>query len=215
MTYTEIIKKLKAEANENNRLGMIRFGISPKGTLGVSTLVLRRMQKEIGKDQALSLRLWDSGIHEARILAAFIGEKEKVTETQMEKWVKGVDSWDVCDQLCGNLFDKTSFAYKKVYEWVEREEEFVRRVGFVLMATLSVHDKTAKDKEFENFFPLIKKYATDKRNFVKKAVNWALRQIGKRNLALNKKAIKLAKEINDKNAIRELTSEAVQRRLKK
>lgn len=215
MTYTEIIKKLKAGASERNRLGMARFGINSKNTLGVSTVVLRSLAKEIGKDQDLSLRLWESGIHEAKILAAFIGEKDKVTEVQMERWVKDVDSWDICDQLCGNLFDKTLFAYKKVYEWVEREEEFIRRVGFVLMATLSVHDKTAKDKEFEKFFPLIKKYATDERNFVKKAVNWALRQIGKRNLALNKKAIKLAKEINDKNAIRELTSEAVQKRLQR
>lgn len=224
MTYTEIIKNLKSEASERNREGMIRFGINPKNTLGVSTVVLRKMAKDIGKNQDLSLRLWDSGIHEARILAAFIGEKDKVTEIQMEKWVKDVDSWDVCDQLCGNLFDKTKFAWKKAFEWPKREEEFVRRVGIVLMATLAVHDKEASNEDFERFFPLIKKYSTDERNFVKKAVNWALRQIGKRNKVLNKKAIKLAKEINkidsrsarwiSNDALRELTGESVQKRLK-
>lgn len=224
MKYDEIVKKLRNHASEKNRKGMARFGINPKGTLGVSTVVLRKMAKDIGKNQELSLRLWDSGIHEARLLAAFIGEPDKVTEKQMEKWVKDIDSWDVCDQLCGNLFDKTPFAYKKIYQWVKREEEFVRRTGFVLMATLSVHDKKAVNKKFEEFFPLIKKYSIDERNFVKKAINWALRQIGKRNLALNKKAIKLAKEIQKidsksarwitNDAIRELTSDPIQQRLK-
>ena len=224
MRYKEIIKKLKSQANDKNKQGMVRFGINPKGTLGVSVPVLRKMAKDIGKNQELSLKFWDSGIHEAKLLAVFIGEPDKVTEKQMEKWVKDIDSWDVCDQLCGNLFDKTPFAYKKIYQWVKRKEEFIRRTGFVLMATLSVHDKKAGNKEFEKFFPLIKKYSTDERNFVKKAVNWALRQIGKRNLSLNKKTIKLAKEIQKidfksarwiaNDAIRELTSNSVQQRLK-
>jgi len=222
--YNNVIKKLKSQASEKNRKGMARFGINPKGTLGVSVPILRKMAKDIGKNQKLSLRLWDSGIHETKLLAVFIGEPDKVTERQMEKWVKDIDSWDICDQLCGNLFDKTPFAYKKTYQWVKREEEFVRRTGFVLMATLSVHDKKASNKKFEEFFPLIKKYSADERNFVKKAINWALRQIGKRNLALNKKAIKLAKEIQKidsrsacwiaNDAIRELTSDPVQQRLK-
>ena len=224
MRYKEIIKKLKSQADDKNKQGMVRFGINPKGTLGVSVPVLRKMAKDIGKNQELSLKFWDSGIHEAKLLAVFIGEPDKVTEKQMEKWVKDIDSWDVCDQLCGNLFDKTPFAYKKIYQWVKRKEEFIRRTGFVLMATLSVHDKKAGNKEFEKFFPLIKKYSTDERNFVKKAVNWALRQIGKRNLSLNKKTIKLAKEIQKidfksarwiaNDAIRELTSNSVQQRLK-
>ena len=224
MRYKEIIKKLKSQADDKNKQGMVRFGINPKGTLGVSVPVLRKMAKDIGKNQELSLKFWDSGIHEAKLLAVFIGEPDKVTEKQMEKWVKDIDSWDVCDQLCGNLFDKTPFAYKKIYQWVKRKEEFIRRTGFVLMATLSVHDKKAGNKEFEKFFPLIKKYSTDERNFVKKAVNWALRQIGKRNLSLNKKTIKLAKEIQKidfksarwiaNDAIRELTSNSVQQRLR-
>ena len=142
----------------------------------------------------------------------------------METWVKDFDSWDICDQVCSNLFDKTPFAYRKVIEWSNREEEFVKRAGFVLMATLSVHDKKADDKKFEQFFPIIKREANDNRNFVKKAVNWALRQIGKRNISLNKKAIKTAKEIQKmdsksakwiaSDAIRELTNEKIQKRLK-
>lgn len=223
MNYREIIRELKKQANSKNKEVMVRFGINYNNTLGVSVPVLRKMAKDIGKNHELALRLWDSGIHEARLVAIFIGEIDKVTEAQMDRWVKDIDSWDICDQACGNLFDKTPFAYKKVYEYVRRKEEFVRRVGFVLMATLSVHDKKAKNKDFERFFPLIKKYSTDERNFVKKAINWALRQIGKRNLVLNKKAVKIGKEILKKdsksakwianNAIRELTSEQVQLRL--
>jgi 3-methyladenine DNA glycosylase AlkD len=146
-----------------------------------------------------------------------------VTEKQMESWVKDFDSWDICDQCCSNLFDKTKFAHKKAIEWSKRREEFVKRAGFVLMATLAVHDKEAGDKEFLKFLPIIIREATDDRNFVKKAVNWALRQIGKRNSALNKIAIQTAKEIQKidsksakwiaSDAIRELTSEAVQKKL--
>jgi len=212
----EIIRELKKSADAKNKAGMVRFGISPKGTLGVSVPILRKMAKKIGKNQELSLKLWESGIHEARLLAVFIGELDKVTEGQMDKWVKDIDSWDICDQACGNLFDKTPFVIKKIKEYIRCEEEFVRRTGFALMATLSVHDKKMRNRDFEKFFPLIKKYSIDERNFVKKAVNWALRQIGKRNLVLRRKAIKLSKEIqkiNSKsarwianNALRELTS---------
>lgn len=224
MEYQEIIKKLKSEANPKNVMGMARFGIRAKNILGVSIPVLRKMAKKIGRNHKLAQQLWDSGIHEARMLACFIDEKAEVTEKQMEKWVKDFDSWDICDQVCANLFDRTDFAWKKALEWTKRKEEFVKRAGFVLMATLSVHDKKANDKDFEKFFPLIKKYSIDERNFVKKAINWALRQIGKRNLNLNKKAIKLAKEIqkiNSKsarwitnNALRELISDPVQKRLR-
>ena len=222
MNYSEVIRELKKQANPKNKEGMVRFGISPKGTLGVSVPVLRKMAKDIGKNHELALKLWDSGIHEARLVAVFI-EKD-ILEKQMDKWVKDIDSWDVCDQACGNLFDKAPYVYKKVYQYVKSKEEFVRRVGFVLMATLSVHDKTAKDKEFEKFFPLIKKYSTDERNFVKKAVNWALRQIGKRNINLNRKAVKVCRELQKtdlksvrwiaNDAFRELTSEQIQSRLK-
>jgi len=225
MHYEEIINKLKSLANPEAVKGMARFGISPKNTYGVSIPNLRKMAKEIGKNQDLAQKLWDSKIHEARILASLVGDPKMVTEEQMEKWAKDLDSWDVCDQCCGNLFDKTIFAYKKAVEWSSREEEFVKRAGFVLMATLAVHDKKAQDEDFLKFFPLMVREATDNRNFVKKGVNWALRQIGKRNLSLNKKAIKTAEKIKTieskaakwiaTDAIRELKSESVQKRLRK
>jgi 3-methyladenine DNA glycosylase AlkD len=182
------------------------------------------MAKQIGRNHLLAQRLWNSGVHEARILAGMIDLPEEVTEKQMEKWARDFDSWDVCDQVCSNLFDKTKFAHKKAIIWSKRREEFVKRAGFVLMATLAVHDKESGDKQFLKFLPIIKREARDERNFVKKAVNWALRQIGKRNLALNRMAIKTAKEIQGidskaakwiaSDAIRELTSEAVQKRLR-
>jgi len=222
--YETIIKQLKTNANPENVKGMARFGINPENTLGVSVPAIRRMAKNIGRNHELALKLWDSGIHEARLLAGFIDEVDKVSEMQMEKWVKDFDSWDVCDQVCSNLFDKTVFSYKKAMEWTERDEEFVKRAGFVLMAALSVHDKKASDGKFLRLLPIIKRESKDERNFVKKAVNWALRQIGKRNSRLNKAAINMAKEIQKINskaakwiaadAIRELTSKSIRSRLK-
>ena len=219
-----LIKKLKSLSNSEAVAGMARFGINPKNTYGVSIPVLRRLAKEVGKNHLLAQRLWDSGIHEARILAGMIDYPEEVTENQMERWVRDFDSWDVCDQVCSNLFDRTKFAHKKALDWSKRGEEFVKRAGFVLMAALSVHDKQAKDNAFSKFLPIIEREARDERNFVKKAVNWALRQIGKRNLRLNQMAIKTAKEIQGieskaarwiaSDAIRELTSEAVQKRIR-
>lgn len=225
MNSKEIIEKLKSKANPKNIEGMARFGISKKGTLGVNVPVLRKMAKEIGKDHKLAKELWKSGIHEARLLAGFIGEPDLITEKEMEIWVLGFDSWDVCDQVCSNLFDKTKFAYKKIFDWSCRKEEFVKRTAFTLIACLAVHDKKAKDKKFLQFLPLIRKEATDERNFVKKAVNWALRQIGKRNKELNRRAIRLAEEMQKmdsksakwiaNNALTELHSRPVQKRLKK
>ena len=193
--YDEIIKKLKSLSNLEAVAGMARFGINPENTYGVSIPNLRRMAKEIGKDHTLTQKLWASGIHEAKILAGMIDESERVTGKQMEDWVKDFDSWDVCDQVCMNLFEKTGFAYKKAGEWSKRDEEFVKRAGFVMMARLAVSDKEAEDERFLKFFPLIKRESTDNRNFVKKAVNWALRQIGKRNINLKRAAIKTAEEI--------------------
>src|SRR4030042_6735454 len=219
-----LIKKLKSLSNPEAVAGMARFGINPTNTYGISIPVMRKMAKQIGKNHLLAQQLWtSSGIHEARILAGMIDIPEKVTETQLERWVKDFDSWDVCDQCCSNLFDKTKFAHKKAIEWSKRREEFVKRAGFVLMATLAVHDKEAENQKFMRFLPIIKREATDERNFVKKAVNWALRQIGKRKSALNKIAIQTAKEIQKidsksarwmaSDALRELTSEAVRKKL--
>jgi len=223
LPYNEIIQRIKSLANPENVDGMARFGINPANTYGVSVPVLRKMARETGRDHELALALWASGIHEARLLACFIDRPDMVTEAQMEGWVKDFDSWDICDQCCSNLFDRTPVAHEKAVAWCEREEEFVRRAGFVLMAALSVHDKKASDEVFLRFLPLIKEYATDQRNFVKKAVNWALRQIGKRNLKLNGAALKTAEEIKKidsrsarwiaSDAIRELSSDAVQKKL--
>jgi len=223
MNTHEILNKLKSLSNPESVKGMARFGIKPENAYGVSIPDLRRLAKQIGKNHTLAGKLWSSGIHEARILAGMVDDPEQVTESQMERWVKDFDSWDVCDQCCSNLFDKTVFAYPKAIEWSEHRLEFVKRAGFVLMAVLAVHDKAADDDQFKQFFPIIKREARDERNFVKKAVNWALRQIGKRNRALNQAAINIGQEIKTidskaarwiaGDALRELTSEKIQKRL--
>ncbi len=204
--------------------GMSRFGITTATAYGVSIPKLRALAREVGKDHQTALSLWDTRIHEARILAGMVDDPRDVTEDQMESWAKDFDSWDVVDGSCGTLFDKTSFALDKALEWSRREEEYVKRAGFVLMATLAVHDKKAPDKTFLRFLPVIEREARDERNFVKKAVNWALRQIGKRNLTLNRAAIRSAKRLKRadskaakwiaSDALRELTSEAVGKRMK-
>ncbi len=221
----EVLKKLKARARPDQLEGMARFAIVGKGRLGVSVPDMRKLAKEIGKDHTLALDLWKTGIPDARIVAGMIGEPEKLTEQEMEDWVKDFDSWDVCDQVCMNLFEKSPLAVKKIHDWAQREEEFVKRTAFVLIACLAWHDKGAEDEKFIALFAVIKHGATDERNFVKKAVNWALRNIGKRNPNLNKTAISLAQKIQQidskaarwiaAGAIRGLGSEAVQQRLRK
>ncbi|MFA6450241.1 MAG: DNA alkylation repair protein [bacterium] len=190
-----IIAGMRAMENPVNIAGMARFGINVKNACGVSMPWLRAKAKEIGKNHRLALDLWNSGIHEAKILAALVDVPAAVTEKQMERWVKDFNSWDICDQVCGNLFDKTPFAYKKVIDWTAREEEYVKRAGYVLIAALAVHDKKAGDEAFVSFLPIIEAGAGDDRNFVKKAVNWALRQIGKRNMALNARAVATGEKI--------------------
>jgi 3-methyladenine DNA glycosylase AlkD len=220
---SDILARLKTLADPKAVEGMARYGINPQNTYGVSIPNLRKIARETGINHALAQELWASGIHEARILASMIDDPSMATEEQLESWVKDFDSWDVCDQCCMNLFEKTGFAYRKAVEWSESDKEFVKRAGFVLMARLAVSDKNADDEIFETFFPIIKREASDNRNYVKKAVNWALRQIGKRNINLNKKAILIAGEIQKmdsrsakwiaSDAIRELTGESVQKRL--
>lgn len=195
MNTNQILHYLKKKSSPRNREGMARFGIDVKYALGVNIPVLRNLAKKLGKNHKLAEDLWKTKIHEVRILASMIDEIDKVTEKQMEQWVKCFNSWDLCDQTCMNLFDKTKFAREKAKEWAERKEEFVRRAGFSMMACLAWHDKKAGDNDFLKFFPIIKKYSIDDRNFVKKAINWALRQVGKRNNNLRKYAIKTAEEI--------------------
>jgi 3-methyladenine DNA glycosylase AlkD len=222
--FTQVMKRLKSLSDPKAIEGMARFGINPHNTYGISIPNIRKIAKETGGNHLLAQQLWESGVHEARMLACMIDDPKVVGERQIESWVKGFDSWDVCDQCCSSLFDRTGFAYKKAVEWSRRKEEFVKRAGFALMAALSVHDKEAKDGEFLKFLPIIKREANDDRNFVKKAVNWALRQIGKRNKNLNMAAIETAEEIQRmdsksarwiaSDALRELKSPAVQKRLK-
>ena len=220
-----ILKQLEAHAVPGEAEGMARFGITAKTVYGVSTPALKAMAKDIGKNHEVALELWGTEIYDARALAIFIEEPDKITEEQMEAWASDFDSWAICDGACLHAFDKTPFAWKKAIEWSKRKEDFIKRAGYSLMAVLAVHDKKAPDEKFVRFLPLIERAATDERNFVKKAVNWALRQIGKRNLALNEKAIETARSIQKldsksakwiaADAIRELRSEAVQKRLRK
>ncbi len=221
----DVLNKLRKKARPDQLKGMARYGIVIEKRLGVSVPEMRRLAKELGKNHKLALSLWKTGIPEAKIIAAMIDEPEKVTENQMEDWVKDINSWDVCDQVCMNLFEKTPLAWKKIRDWSKREEEFVKRTAYSLIACLAWHDKEADDVKFIKLLPVIEFGATDERNFVKKAVNWALRNIGKRNRKLNKAGINTARKIGRINskaarwvasdAIRELTSDAVKKRLKK
>ncbi len=223
MQYSDILEELKSLSSPKAIEGMAKYGITPEKTYGVSIPNLRKIAKGIGTDHEVAQRLWASGIREARILASMIDDPEMVTEEQMESWVKDFDYWEICDQCCQNLFGRTKFAYQKAIEWSSNDKEFIKRAGFALMARLAVGDKRADDRQFERFLPIINREASDSRNFAKKAVNWALRQIGKRNLNLNRKAIEAAREIQKidsrsakwvaSDAIRELTSKAVQERL--
>lgn len=195
-----ILAELKLMGSKANREGMARFGIDASKALGIRIPLLRKYAKQLKKDNALAQSLWDTDIHEARILAVYISDAKCVTEQQMDAWVSDFFSWDLCDQCCGNLFDRTPYAFEKAIEWAQREEEFVKRAGFSMMASLAVHDKKASDKDFRQFFKYIKIAASDDRNFVKKAVNWALRQIGKRNKGLLKEAILLAEQIQKQDS---------------
>jgi 3-methyladenine DNA glycosylase AlkD len=225
MNFKEIIQKLRSMADLKTVEGMARYGINSKNNLGISIYKLRPLAKKIGKNHNLALQLWDSGIHDARLLAVFLDDPKKVTSKQMDSWAQDFDSWDICDQACTSLFDETSLAWSKVFEWSVRDEEFVKRAAFSLIAGLTVHDIKANDEKFLQFSLLIKKHSLDERNYVKKAVNWALRSIGKRSLMLNKQMIKLAEQIIlidsrsakwiARDALRELESEKIQKRLRK
>ena len=204
---------------------MARYGITAKKVFGISASDMRGLAKELGRSHALARALWKTGWHEARILAALVGEPDRVTPAEMDRWAKAFDNWAVCDTLTFVLWDRTPHAWPKVREWANRKEEFVKRASFALLASLTVHDKAAPDERYLEGLALIEREATDGRNFVKKAVNWALRSIGKRSPMLNSEAIAVAKRLGasdnrasrwvGKDALRELTSESVQRRLAK
>jgi 3-methyladenine DNA glycosylase AlkD len=214
--------RLRALGTPQAAKGMARFGIHVSDVWGVSAPDLRRLAGEIGKDHRLASQLWRTGVHDARILATLIDDPARVTPWQMQRWAGDFNSWAICDAACGCLFDRTPHAWDKAVEWTGRELEYVKRAGFVLMASLAVHDKRAPDARFDAFLPLIAKHAADERNFVKKGVNWALRQIGKRNRRLNALAIQTAERIRRidsraarwiaADALRELTSEGARAR---
>jgi 3-methyladenine DNA glycosylase AlkD len=194
-----------------NVAGMARFGIRPRTrVLGISVVTLRKLARDLGRDHALAGALWRSGIHEARLLATMVDDPEKVTEAQADRWARSLDSWDICDQLCGNLLDRTPFAAAKALEWSRREPEFEKRAAFALMASLALKDG-APERTLERFLPVIRREAADDRNFVKKAVNWALRQIGKRSDRMREKAIATAEAIGtiDSRAARWIASDAL------
>jgi 3-methyladenine DNA glycosylase AlkD len=222
-TLDEALAMINSHAHPEQLDGMARFGLVGEERLGLSVPEMRGIAKQLKRDHDLALKLWDTGIPEAMMVASMIADPRLLTEAQMDDWAQDFMAWDVCDQVCGNLFDKSPLAWKKPAGWADRDEEFVKRAAFALMACLAWHDKTAADEQFMPFLPIIVQGSSDPRNFVKKAVSWALRNIGKRNLALNGAAIQTAREIQlleskasrwiAADALKELTGEAVQRRL--
>ena len=222
MDTADVIRELEALARPGAAEGMARFGIRPRSrVVGVTVTDMRRLAKGIEPDHGLAAKLWDSGIHEARIMATLVDVPALVTSRQMDDWAASFDSWDIVDNATGNLFRFTPFADAKIREWAARDEEFVRRAAFALVAA-SCRLKGEPDERFLAYLPLIRDCALDRRNFVRKAVNWALREIGKRNVPLNAAAIAAAEEIHTlggparwvaSDALRELRSEQVQARL--
>jgi 3-methyladenine DNA glycosylase AlkD len=225
MELAEVLAQLRSCAGPAQLAEMERVGINLHNTLGVDIYTLRKLAKPLHPDHELALGLWKTGIHEARLLASMVDDAAQATEAQLEDWAADFDSWDVCDQVCDNLFHHTAYAYPKAFEWSGRPAEFVKRAGFVLISCLAFYDRTSPDEKLAQFFPIIVQASDDERNYVKKAVNWALRNLGKHNQALNAQAIAVAQEIQARgtrparwiaaDALRELTSEKMQARLKK
>jgi len=220
-----VVTKLKRLSTKSTLDGMARYGLPSDNALGVSIAAIQKVAKEIGRDHDLAEALWATGIYEARLLAAFVDEPEKVTPAQMDRWCRGFDNWGVVDTVCFKLFDQTPHAWKKVGQWASRRDEFQKRAGFVLLACLCGHDKTASNDRFLECLPLIEGAATDERNFVKKGLSWALRGIGRRNLELNKAAAELAGRLSKssdptarwlgKEALREFARPVVVNQLRK
>jgi 3-methyladenine DNA glycosylase AlkD len=224
VTASAVLARLRVLRDPRVRASQARFGLPIEKSLGLNAPTIQKLAREIGRNHRLAQELWDTGIHEARVLAFLIAEPAKLSEAQMERWARDFDSWGLVDGTCRYLFLYTPFAWKKAIAWSCRKEEFVKRAAFSLVAYLAIHDKQARDARFEMLLPIIRRESTDARNFVKKGVTWALRQIGKRNLRLNRAAIATAKQIRvldspaarwvAADALRELASDAVQRRLR-
>ena len=224
MLFSDVMVELRKMADPTVARGLSRFGLPTEKALGITAPKLRALAKRIGKNQALSSKLWTAGLLEARVLAALVGDPAEVTKRQMARWARDFDSWGVCDACCGVLFVHTPQAMEMAFRWSRDKKEYVKRAGFVLMASMAVHQKYLEDREFFPMLGAIREQSADERGFVKKAVNWALRQIGKRNLHLNTLAIETATRIQTldsraarwvaSDTLRELRCDAVQRRLK-
>ncbi len=228
MTVEQILRDLKTVGSAENVAGMERFGITSVKAFGIPTPVLKQFAKDLKRQaddrHALALELWKTGIYDARAVAFMIDDPKQVSRKQMDAWVRDFDSWATVDGTCCYLFCRTAFAYEKAFEWADKKPEFIKRAGFSMMAYLAVHDKKADDSKLAAFLPIIEKHADDGRNFVMKAVNWALRQIGKRNLSLHKLAVETAERIKQQDtkaarwiasdALRELTSEKTLERIR-
>lgn len=222
-TADQVIAKLKGFENPKTLAGKAHFGINVSKALGLSMPQIRNIAKQITKDHQLAEAMWQADLHETRLIASMIDVPKEVTEDQMERWVVGFNSWDICDQTCGELFDRTPFTTDKIHQWADREEEFVIRASFALIAWQAVHNKKMPDEEFLVYFPLIEAASDDPRNFVKKAVNWALRQIGKRSAYLHAPALECSRQQANsddktarwigKDAVKELSSEKMLMRL--
>lgn len=218
-----MVAKLEALANPAQAKSVARYGIPAENALGIRMPVLRTLAKESGKNQALAEELWQHHYHECKLLAPLVAEPKKFPLRDADRWVQDIYSWDVCDQLCINLLKKTDYAWDLPQRWAPQEDEFTRRAGIVMIAVMAVHFKETPDREFLQFVPLLKTYASDERNFVKKAVNWAIRQMGKRSAYLYPHMIELSyallqKESNAaqwsaRDALRELESEKIRKRL--
>ncbi len=225
MTVKQALHRLQLLGSKRNIEGMKRFNIPSSKAFGVSASNIRSLAKEISKDHQLAIQLWNSGVHEARILAALIADPESASLKLLDQWTAEVENWAQCDACCAEFFQKTKYAQLLPFRWSKSKEEYVRRAGIVMIASMAVHHKELEDAIFEQYFPLLKQYSTDERNFVKKAINWALRQVGKRNNRLHKKAIALAQKIHKipsssakwiaTDAIRELTNQKIMALIKR
>ena len=220
----EALAWLKRRGTKKNRDGMARYAIVAPHVFGVSMSMIQQLGKRLGRDHALAAALWETGWYEARMLAAFVDEPDKVTAAQMDRWARDFDNWAVCDHQCFHLFDRTPHAWRKIEQWSRRREEFVKRAAFALLASVALHDKKTGDAPFLRSLVLIEAAASDERNFVKKGVSWALRGVGRRNRALNAASVDTARRLADspdspaarwigRDALRELTSPAVRGRL--
>jgi len=225
MTAPEILAWLERRGSRRNREGMARYAIVAPKAFGVSVADLRGLGKKLGRDQPLAEALWKTGWYEARMLAAFVADPARLTPAQMDRWTRDFDNWAICDTLCFHLYDRSPHAWRKIAQWSRRREEFVKRAAFALLASVALHDKTGPDAPFVKALALVERAAPDERNFVKKGVSWALRGIGRRNAALHGPAVAVARRLAasdapaarwvGKDALRELTSAAVVRRLKR